>query len=119
MSYKIWNKDLRQEFLTDMAMKQLLIILLVCTMASGCKKENSCLDSGIITGLDARDCMCCGGWFIKISDTTYRFDQVPPECTIDFSTVVYPLNVRLEWKKKDTLCLGDEIRVSKLLREGE
>jgi hypothetical protein len=72
------------------------------------------MDSGTITGQDPRDCMCCGGWFIGIKDTVWRFDQVPVECTIDFSLVTYPLKVKVDWKKKDTVCLGDEIRVTRL-----
>lgn len=106
-------------------MKRLFRIAAILIAFSGCVQEQDCRDSdppvvdkmdpGIITGLDPRDCMCCGGWFIRIKDTTYRFDQVPADCKIDFSTVTYPLNVRLEWKKKDTTCLGDEIWVLKLV----
>ena len=75
------------------------------------------MDSGTITGLDPRDCMCCGGWFIEIRDTMRRFDQVPADCVIDFNTITYPLKVKLDWKKKDTLCLGDEIRVTRMEQE--
>ncbi|MCX6225169.1 MAG: lipoprotein [Bacteroidia bacterium] len=106
-------------------MKRLLWIAVILTILTGCSKDKNCKDpgsiegkfmnSGTITGLDPRDCMCCGGWFIEIKDTVRRFDQVPPDCVIDFYTVKYPLKVKLDWKKKDTVCLGDEIRVSKLV----
>ena len=98
-------------------MKQLLWITVMLAFMMGCKKEDKYMDSGTITGLDPRDCMCCGGWFIEINDTVRRFDQVPADCVIDFSTVTYPLKVKLDWKKRDTVCLGDEIRVTKLILE--
>lgn len=73
------------------------------------------MDSGIITGGDPRMCMCCGGWFVTVKDSVRRFDQIPADCTIDFSTATFPLKVKLTWKKKDVLCLGDEIVLSKLV----
>lgn len=98
-------------------MKSFAIIILILTVLAGCAKEEKGMDTGTITGMDPRMCMCCGGWFITVKDTVRRFDQVPAGCTIDFSTVTYPLKVRLEWKKKDQLCLGDEIVVSKMILE--
>ncbi len=96
-------------------MKVLLLILFTGIIFTGCTKEEKTLDSGLISGMDPRMCMCCGGWFVEINDTIRRFDRVPADCTIDFTTVTYPLKVKLDWKKKDTLCLGDEIVVGKLL----
>lgn len=95
-------------------MDKLITIALLVILLMGCTRENDCLDSGTITGLDPRDCMCCGGWFIEIRDTVRRFDQLPEDCTIDFNLVTYPLKVKVEWKKREQLCLGDEIRVSRL-----
>jgi hypothetical protein len=95
-------------------MKQFLRIAMLFALLIGCRKEDPCMDPGTITGLDPRDCMCCGGWFIEIQDTMRRFDQLPADCIIDFSTVTYPLKVKLDWKKKDTTCLGDEIRVIRM-----
>lgn len=96
-------------------MKRIAIIIFFAALLGGCSKEDKSLDIGTITGMDPRMCMCCGGWFISVNDTVRRFDQVPADCTIDFSQVSYPLKVRLEWKKKDVLCLGDEIIVSRLI----
>jgi len=101
----------------DPNVKRILFITLILSLLTGCKKEDKYMDSGIITGLDPRDCMCCGGWFIDIRDTMRRFDQVPPDCVIDFNTITYPLQVKLDWKKKDTLCIGDEIRVTRMEQE--
>jgi hypothetical protein len=74
-------------------MKQTAIFLLLFFLLNGCGKDDTCMDSGMITGLDPRECMCCGGWFIEIRDTIRRFDQLPADCTIDFGNVVYPLKV--------------------------
>ena len=95
------------------------MVIITCLFAAliSCRKEANTLDSGTITGQDPRMCMCCGGWFIVIRDTTWRFDQVPSDCTIDFATATYPMNVKLEWKKKDTVCLGDEIKVIRMVTD--
>jgi hypothetical protein len=98
-------------------MKQFFVIAVLLSLAVACAKEDKTLDSAIITGLDPRDCMCCGGWFIEINDTTRRFDQLPADCLIDFTAASYPMKVRAEWKKKDTLCLGDEIRLIRLIKD--
>ena len=97
-------------------MKWKLIALAMVVFLAFCNKEDE-MDKGIITGLDPRDCMCCGGWFVVINDNTWRFDQIPEECTIDFSTAVYPMDVKLEWIKKIPHCLGDEIVVTKLVKD--
>jgi hypothetical protein len=99
------------------SMKRILLIALMFTFLIGCEREDKKMDAGIITGTDPRDCMCCGGWFVEIKDTVRRFDQVPADCLIDFTTVTYPLKVRLEWKKKELLCLGDEIFVISMEKE--
>jgi hypothetical protein len=96
-------------------MKIAVSLVFVILLAGACRHEAETMDRGIVTGYDPRDCMCCGGWFITISDSVWRFDQVPADCTIDFNTVAYPVAVRLEWKKKDTVCLGDEIRVYRMI----
>lgn len=98
----------------DCTMRIYIFLFVLMMILTGCLKENQCMDSGTITGTDPRDCMCCGGWFIEIKDTLRRFDQVPADCVIDFNAVAYPLRVKLEWKKKDVLCLGDEIKVLRM-----
>lgn len=65
--------------------------------------------NGIITGYDLRECVCCGGFFIKIFDITYRFFDLPKENNIDFDKDTLPLKVKLDWKKPSSQCLGDEI----------
>ncbi len=35
------------------------------------------MSNGTITGIDIRECACCGGFFIEIDNVTYRFYDVP------------------------------------------
>jgi hypothetical protein len=95
-------------------MKKFVILIFTALLISGCSKEVTPGDEGIITGYDYRKCMCCGGWFIQIQDSTYRFDVVPEDCTIDFENANYPMEVWVKWEEKDPQCLGDEIIVSLL-----
>lgn len=69
---------------------------------------------GIITGYDLRECACCGGWFIAISDSIYRFYELPKENNIDFEKDTLPMKVKLDWKKSPSLCIGDEIIVIRI-----
>jgi len=98
-------------------MKKIFFTGLMILILAACHKETDTMDRGTITGADPRDCMCCGGWFVEIRDTLHRFDLVPDGCTIDLNTATYPLKVKLDWKKKEQLCLGDEIVVSKMILE--
>jgi hypothetical protein len=86
----------------------MLIFLFICCENSS-DSEHYYRYNGIITGYDLRECACCGGWFIRISDTTYRFYDLPKENNIDFEKDTLPLKVKLDWKKSSSPCLGDEI----------
>ncbi|HSP87344.1 MAG TPA: hypothetical protein VLN45_04375 [Ignavibacteriaceae bacterium] len=68
------------------------------------------LDDGVITGVDIRECACCGGYFIDIEDNTYRFYELPANSNIDLSNADFPIHVKIYWKVDET-CLGDEIKV--------
>ncbi len=98
-------------------MKKGIFLTLILTLLIACNREDTFMDTGTITGQDPRDCMCCGGWFIEIRDTMYRFDQLPPNNVIDLSTITYPMKVKLDWKKKEIPCLGDEIEVLKMVSD--
>ena len=60
-----------------------VIIFPACTQDKSTDAEDKFQSDGIITGEDYRECMCCGGWFIVIADSTYRFDQLPDGSNID------------------------------------
>lgn len=99
-------------------MKKLFFLtLLIIPILIGCNEDDS-MDSGVITGIDVRECSCCGGFFIDIKDSTYRFQTLPAGSNIDLiNNPNFPINVELNWKMKDTLCLGDEIIVLKISRK--
>ena len=87
----------------------LILIILSCTTI-----ENDNLDDGIIKGVDVRECSCCGGYFIEIKDSTYRFYTLPAGSEVKLENPVFPIYVKLEWAKADTVCLGDEIKVLRI-----
>jgi hypothetical protein len=99
-------------------MKPLFFLFLTLFTIVSCRKEKPQLieDDAVLTGFDARLCPCCGGWFIEIEDTIWRFDNTPAVSNVDLNAHVYPLPVKVIWKKKDHPCLGDEIEVSWLMQ---
>lgn len=96
------------------------MIIIVCSMlftfALCCTDadDNTNTNDATITGIDSRECSCCGGYFIEISSSTYRFYTVPAGSNVDIENATFPLNVRVTWKTAANRCLGDEIEVLKL-----
>jgi hypothetical protein len=86
-------------------------ILLIIGILSCTEDENEFMSDGTITGIDFRECSCCGGYFIDINDSTYRFFTIPPGSNVSLENPVFPIYVKLDWAKSDSLCLGDEIKV--------
>ncbi|MEL6193578.1 MAG: hypothetical protein AAFR66_16070 [Bacteroidota bacterium] len=81
-----------------------------------CTPENEVEAS--ITGPDFRRCACCGGWFIEIADSTYRFQKFPDCSEIEglADDVKYPIPVTIDFRADLNPCLGDEIFLEKLVR---
>ena len=75
------------------------------------------MDSGIITGPDLRECMCCGGWYIEINHNTFRFSDLPANSNLDLWNENLPIYVELTWKKNENGCLGDEIFIEYLKKK--
>jgi len=97
-----------------------LIFILLIILLPGCTREQSDYQSeGTITGYDYRMCMCCGGWFVEIDDSTWRFDQVPEGFTINLDSITFPFPIYLDWEKKDPSCLGDEIVVKRMIARNQ
>jgi hypothetical protein len=90
------------------------LLLLIFVLLFSCKKEPQEVYNGVITGYDMRKCACCGGIFIDIDKTSYRFDSLPPKSGIDFTTDTFPIRVVVTWHKKDIQCIGDEIIIDKI-----
>lgn len=97
-------------------MKKLIfaVMLLAIAIVSCTEEENEYLSDGTITGADARECICCGGYFIDINDSTYRFYELPEPNDIDLINAVFPIFVKLDWAKADFVCLGDEIKIFRI-----
>ena len=96
-------------------MKQLSSICIILFVSFGffsCKDDdegNVEGEVGVITGADPRFCMCCGGWFIDIRSSTYRFYELPEGTDIDLERSEFPVIVNVVWEADEDACLGDEI----------
>ena len=94
----------------DNFMKIILIhLFMVLIIMVSCSAEPEYMSEGTIIGGDARMCMCCGGWYIKIMNDTLRFGNLPDKSNIYLNDETFPIKVRLNWKKDPNACLGDEI----------
>ena len=70
-----------------------------------------CTTEATLIGLDARECACCGGWFIEIEGDTLRALTLPEEFVNSLALYTLPLDIYVEWAPDATPCLGDEIEV--------
>lgn len=91
--------------------RSIFLILTFVFLFLGCDKSDSKTtpefeSTALITGEDFALCPCCGGWFITISgeQTTYRFDQLPPNSNINLSTATFPLAVKMNWSLLVSQC---------------
>lgn len=94
-----------------------VFLLFSCSKDSSTGNDNLYKSDGMITGFDYRKCMCCGGWYIVIQDSTYRFQKIPENSNLDFDKDTLPLAVELDWKKSTDLCIGDEIIVERIRKK--
>jgi hypothetical protein len=86
-------------------------VFIILIISSCSTDENEFMSNGIISGIDFRKCSCCGGYFIDINDSTYRFYTLPTGSEVTLENPVFPIYVKLDWAKADAVCLGDEIKV--------
>jgi hypothetical protein len=94
----------------------LLAFLILIGISSCTEDESEYKSNGTILGVDFRECFCCGGYFIDIDDSTYRFDTLPLGSKISLDNPVFPIPVKLDWEMADTICLGDEINVLRITK---
>ena len=87
----------------------LLIGFLNCSM-----QEHEYESEGIIAGIDDRECICCGGYFIEVADSTYRFYTVPQGSNLKLQNTNLPISVKLDWHEDPNAYLGDEIIVERI-----
>jgi len=97
-------------------MKSIIFIGVILFLGvPSCSEDGSeFMNNGTITGIDFRECVCCGGYFIDINDSTYRFFTLPANSEVSLDNPVFPIYVKLDWAKADTVCLGDEIKVLRI-----
>lgn len=88
----------------------LIIIAISCTQV----EDKKYASEGVITEIDIRECSCCGGYFIEIGDSTYRFTVLPPGSNVNLANPSFPIAVKLDWKASANRCLGDEIDVLRM-----
>jgi hypothetical protein len=79
-------------------MKKIMVVLASVMLFISCNKDTcQYKDTGEITGADLSSCPCCGGWYIKIKETNYRFDQLPAGSDINLQTAKFPIKVKVDW----------------------
>ena len=76
----------------------LFMVLCMLTLSSFAKDKKDFKSKGIITGLDMKACMCCGGWIIRIDSQQYQFNALPKNSILDLKQEKFPLPVKLTWK---------------------
>src|SRR3970282_2155655 len=95
--------------------KIILMSYLLLPFIISCSTEvEEYMDEGTITGYDTRECSCCGGFFIDIGTLTYRFYTVPDNSNLNLENPDFPIYVKLDWKKDENACLGDEIKILRI-----
>ncbi len=92
--------------------------MLLCCITTlfflACKKEEIGYTNAVITGPDFSMCPCCGGWFVNVNDSTYRFYELPAESNLDLNTETFPLEVKMVYIKTNNACMEDLITVKKI-----
>ena len=94
-----------------------LIIFIIFTSLASCNKDNDTYKSvGIITGVDLRMCVCCGGYLINIDDVTYMINSMPKNSNLDLQQETFPITVHLDWQLSNSSCPNlwiDVLRIKK------
>ena len=90
-----------------------LLIIALSSVSCSLGGDDS-MSNGTITGIDIRECACCGGFFIEIDNVTYRFYDVPANSELNLENPTFPIYVKLDWAKDANACLGDEIIVFRI-----
>ena len=86
-----------------MKSKLILVLIIFTTMIFSCEKAKY-ESKATITGPDLAMCACCGGYFIEIEGTKYRFEKSELPAGFTFEDNQLPLEVELNWKLKTSQC---------------
>lgn len=99
-------------------MKILIVVLILFAGIISCSDSgDEYMNDAVITGIDVRECSCCGGYYIDIESITYRFYELPANSGIDLTDGRFPVHVKLDWQNDPDACLGDEIIVLRIDRK--
>ncbi|MFT5512903.1 MAG: hypothetical protein ACI8SE_001302 [Bacteroidia bacterium] len=79
-----------------------------------CEKDPTPTVNGIITGQDFRKCACCGGWFVEVGDSTFRFYEIPKTNVLNLDNETLPLEVSIDYTQEDGRCMPDLIVLNKI-----
>lgn len=97
-------------------MKNTILGIAIILLSFGCTnnitiEDNAQLVNAELLGLDKALCPCCGSWLIKIEgeDETYQFISLPENTDIDLETSVFPLQVKLDYTKDETLSCNNYV----------
>jgi hypothetical protein len=95
--------------------KTFLFTFIILTLAAflfvSCKKETSFMNDAIITGSDARTCICCGGLMITFNGET--IENGGDIGITDKDT--FPIYVKVDWKE-DTTNVCNHILITRIAR---
>lgn len=97
-------------------MKRSLLLLLIffTGLMISCEKTKY-ENTATITGADLAMCACCGGYFIDIEGTQYRFEKTELPANFTFSDSQLPMKVELDWESKALSCTSfNWIKISKI-----
>jgi hypothetical protein len=102
------NQTMRIYISVIIGMTFFILFLPACQKSS----ETDAISDAVITGYDARDCICCGGLMINFNNDTipysgtyYLVNELPAKPVIDNNTK-FPLYVRVTWKYSARNCGG-------------
>lgn len=93
---------------------KIIFLLFFSLLLLSCEKTRY-ENTGTITGPDMAMCACCGGYFMVIDGTKYRFDKSELPAGFTFNDEQLPLRVKLSFEAKTVSCTGlNWIKISKI-----
>jgi len=98
----------------------LAVLIFFFLLHTSCKKEEPYMSNAIITGSDARMCICCGGLMINFDGETkpYTGDFKLIENSADLGITdndKFPIYIKVDWKV-DTTKACDRIIITRFKR---
>lgn len=94
------------------------LFMLILGLLFSCEDEKmEFRDAAVITGPDLGQCICCGGYFIEIGDSTYNFEKLPEESSIDLTSDEYPIEVNIDWESDKKCGNNQYIEITRIERK--